>query len=201
MPTGWDSIQTEVPPPHTPMIPSSSDAMKKTVASESVGTELFQGCRLIVAKSHNALYWASGWRHSANLYTTFLHYSTQWPPFTAAAGCLCSGLRGINVETPSKPQRDLWGDESFTAPLQLPPPSSLPRTSACQTGQSCSAPRGEDGGGWKWREGCSMASIISVFIHELEGRNVPRGIRKRLPSIHCSLWTGDRPHLQPLLVI
>ena len=109
------------------------------------------------------------------------HTATQWPPFIAPASRLCSMLRGINFETPSKPQRDLWGDESFTAPLQLPPPSSLPHTSACKTGSRAdtAAPH-QDAVVVGGRSGSLyyMVSITLVFIHELEGKNMPRAIRK-----------------------
>lgn len=103
----------------------------------------------------------------------------------------------INFETPSKPHRDLWGDESFTAPLQLPPPSSLPHTSACQTGSRANAAtRHQEMTVLGGRNG---PQLYYISVHSWVRREEHTKSGQKIHPLSASV--SDRLCLWPLLVI
>lgn len=73
----------------------------------------------------------------------------------------------LTLETPSKPERNLWGDERFTVHLRQPPPPSPPYTSECQTSfRTCTATqrRGKKSLQWVGAMGGPLHSLYIILV-------------------------------------
>lgn len=126
----------------------------------------------------------------------------QWRPFTVSARSLCSEQRGINVETPSKLQRDFYGDVSFTVWLQ-PPAPLLVSLHLCVSKRA--AGRAESRGGTEQREGCYIVDFILYQYSFTSGKG---GTCQKLAepnSIHLPLglspgWETGRVYGHQLVI-
>ena len=116
-------------------------------------------------------------------YTYFLHYATHMAAVSLHNGphlqCLprspCPEQRGINVETSSKLQRDLLRSLELYG-LTPATRSHLSFIAAPRVRRSPGRRLWQQRrGGWEHQEGVLHSPyVILVFIHELDGRNVPR---------------------------